>query len=257
MILKYKKTNIFYKKKGVGNVLVLLHGFLHSSNMWVDFAEKWSKSLCVISIDLPGHGKSGVVKSISISEMAEIVNAVLEKENISKTSIIGHSMGGYTGLAFVNLFPNKISKLILLHSSAYEDSLEVKKKRDLWLKIIDRHPSMFVRSVIEHLYAKEHLESLRPIIEKDIEDAKQVGFEGYIEATKAMRDRPSNIHVLKTDIPIFIVAGKLDKVIEEPVSIEQIDMLKKGNGIILEKSSHMGFIEEKENCFEALDSFLR
>ena len=58
----------------------------------------------VISIDLPGHGKSDVIAEKHTMElMAEVVYSALEKEMIGKAIIIGHSMGGYVSL------PRKVS----------------------------------------------------------------------------------------------------------------------------------------------------
>lgn len=256
MKISYKNTEIYYTKEGKGETLVLLHGFLHSSNMWNDFAAIWKKSYQVICIDLPGHGKSGIVKDISISEMAQIVKLICKTVKIEKPTIIGHSMGGYTGLAFVEQFPKSIKKLILLHSSANADSEEVVKKRNVWLKIIDKHPAMFVKSVTEFLYSKENLIKLRSIVDADIEEAKAVGYEGYIEAIKAMRDRPDKIEVLKSDVEISLVAGRFDSVIDESISQEQMNLLKLGRGIFLEKASHMGFVEDKGKCFEVLNELI-
>tara|TARA_B110000908_G_C10178054_1_gene414243 strand:+ start:287 stop:1057 length:771 start_codon:yes stop_codon:yes gene_type:complete len=256
MKISYKNTEIYYTVEGEGKELVLLHGFLHSSKMWNDYVSIWKKSFQVIRIDLPGHGESGIVENISIAEMAQIVKLICDQEKIIKPTIIGHSMGGYTGLAFVEQFPESINKLILLNSSANADSIEVVKKRNIWLKIIDRHPSMFVRSVTEFLYSKENLIKLKDIVEENIQDSKSIGYDGYIEAIKAMRDRPSRIEVLKSNHDISLVAGVFDKVIEKEVSQEQMNMLAIGKGVFLEKAAHMGFLEDKEKCFEVLNGLI-
>ena len=252
---QFKDIDISYSIKGNGETLVLLHGFLHSSKMWEEYEKEWIKNYQVITIDLPGHGKSGVVNNISIVEMAGILNSILEEENINKVTIIGHSLGGYVGLAFTELFPYKLDKLILLHSSAYADTDLVKKKRNLWLKIIDKHPSMFVKNVIEYLYTKESLVKHKVIIDKDIEDAKKIGYLGYIEAIKAMRDRPDRIRMLKEN-KVYIIAGLHDKVIEKETSKKQFALLINGEGSFLKNSAHMGFIEEKENCLFQINQYL-
>lgn len=257
MKLKYKGINIFFETKGKGKSLILLHGFLHSSTMWKNYSEEWQREFQVVSIDLPGHGKSGVVKDISIEEMAEIVDLILEKLKIQTCTIIGHSMGGYTALAFAELFPDKLKKIILLHSSAYADTAEVKKKRNLWLKIIDKHPAMFVRNVTEFLYSKDNLLKFKNIVEKDIEEAKEVGYAGYAEAIKAMRDRPDRTKVFQSGIPTYIIAGKYDKVIEKDVSEKQMNLIKNGKGDFLENVAHMGFVEDTENCFNLLNEFIK
>jgi len=256
MILDYKGIDIHYSKIGKGEALVLLHGFLHSSTMWNEYTKLWINKYCVISIDLPGHGKSDIVKDVTINEMAKIVHKILQKEKIDIANFIGHSMGGYVGLAYFELFPKKINKLILLHSSAYEDTDLVKEKRDLSLKILDKHPAMFVRKTIEYLYSKENLIKYKAEIETSIEQAKNIGYEGYKEATIAMRDKKDRIHLLNVENSIFIIAGEYDKVIEKEVSISQIKLLKKGSGVILKNVAHMGFIEDDSKCLRTLNLFL-
>lgn len=258
MNIVFRNTNIYYEKEGIGPVLVSLHGFLHSSSMWSDYKNRWLKdNFTVLTIDLPGHGKSGFFADLTIVNMAEIVNAIFEKENILKATIIGHSLGGYIGLSFAENFPNKLEKLILFHSSAYADTEEVKKKRDTWLKIIVRHPSMFVKNVIEFLYEKNNITKFNERISKDIESAKAVGYEGYVEVIKAMRDRLDTRKVLESDTKVYFLAGKLDKVIPEEISQEQIGMIRNGSGVILENASHMSFVEDAENAFKQLNRFLK
>ena len=60
MIINFRGSQIHYKVEGKGDALVLLHGFLESSTMWNSLMPVLSKRFKVISVDLPGHGKSGV-----------------------------------------------------------------------------------------------------------------------------------------------------------------------------------------------------
>lgn len=257
MNIVFETATIHYEKQGNGPVLVLLHGFLHQSSMWFEYKNRWKENFTVFTIDLPGHGKSGFFEDVSIVKMAEIVNAVLENENIEKATIIGHSLGGYVGLSFAEHFSDKLEKLILFHSSAYADTEEVKEKRNLWLRIIDRHPAMFVKSVIEFLYQKDNLVKHQARIAADIEGAKAIGFAGYVEVIKAMRDRLDTSAVFNSDTKVYFLAGKFDKVIPEEISEAQIKSIKNGRGVILENASHMAFVEDAENAFEQLDIFVK
>jgi len=96
----FKQGKIRYTDSGKGRVVVFLHGFLESLEMW-RFYQNLPNYIRKICIDLPGHGKSdnfGYVHSMEL--MAEGVRAVLKNEGIRKVVVVGHSMGGYVGLAF-------------------------------------------------------------------------------------------------------------------------------------------------------------
>ena len=108
----FKNTGIRYKAEGSGTTIVLLHGYLESSDIWDKFSGELKHEFRVISIDLPGHGKSGIVADIHTMEiMAETVNAVLDELDIDKCILIGHSMGGYVTMAFADLYLKNLSSV--------------------------------------------------------------------------------------------------------------------------------------------------
>ena len=58
MYFPFNGGKICYTDYGKGTPVVLLHGYLESSEVWHGFAQKLSEQFRVISIDLPGHGLS-------------------------------------------------------------------------------------------------------------------------------------------------------------------------------------------------------
>ena len=62
--------------------------------------------------------------------MAAAVRDVLQKEGVSRCSLVGHSMGGYVALAFAELYPEMVEGLALMNSTTLPDSEEKKKNRD-------------------------------------------------------------------------------------------------------------------------------
>ena len=105
--------NIFVGDTGKGFPLVLVHGFLGSSEMWEPQIEFFKKNYRVITPSLPGFGKSNKAKSYnSINEMAKMVLTCLKKKKINKFYLLGHSMGGMIVQEMTKLAGEKIIKLI-------------------------------------------------------------------------------------------------------------------------------------------------
>ena len=66
---------------GNGTPLVLVHGFLGSSEMWTLQTDFFKKNFRVLAPALPGFGKSNKVKSCnSIEGMAKSILTSLEKK---------------------------------------------------------------------------------------------------------------------------------------------------------------------------------
>ena len=105
--------DIYVGDIGKGFPLVLVHGFLGSSQMWEPQIEHFKKNYRVLTPDLPGFGKSNKFKSCdNISSMAQIIIECLQKKRIEKFYLLGHSMGGMVVQEIVNIIGNQVTKLI-------------------------------------------------------------------------------------------------------------------------------------------------
>ena len=105
--------DIFTEDVGSGIPLVLVHGFLGSSEMWKLQIDFFKENYRVIVPALPGFGKSNKVNSCnSIECMAKSILITLEKKKIEHFYLLGHSMGGMIVQEMVKLAGKKILKLI-------------------------------------------------------------------------------------------------------------------------------------------------
>src|SRR5690606_16027744 len=119
-----------YEVIGDGKPVVLLHGYLENMKMWKGLTESLSRSRKLVLLDLPGHGESGNFDEIHTMElMADKVRETLAFLKISNADFIGHSMGGYVTLAYVEKFPVDVNSFVLMNSFSLPDSEEKKEQR--------------------------------------------------------------------------------------------------------------------------------
>ena len=105
--------DIFTEDAGSGTPLVLVHGFLGSSDMWGPQIEFFKDDFRVIAPALPGFGKSSAINSCdSIECMAKAILNLLEKKEIKNFNLLGHSMGGMIVQEIAKIAGEKILKLI-------------------------------------------------------------------------------------------------------------------------------------------------
>ena len=111
--------DIFSEDVGNGTPLVLVHGFLGSSEMWSPQIKFFKDSFRVIAPALPGFGKSNSIASCnSIECMAKAILSLLEKKEIKNFNLLGHSMGGMIVQEMTKLAGEKILKLICYGASS-------------------------------------------------------------------------------------------------------------------------------------------
>jgi len=255
--LKVKNHTVNYSVLGSGPALVLLHGFLESMAIWDDFANALSKTNKVITIDLPGFGKTDIFsENHSMELMADTVEAVLENENIKYCLLAGHSMGGYVSLAFANKYAHRLKGLVLFHSHAAADDEQVRINRDRTIEIVKKNHKDFIAGFIPLLFAEQNIEKFAGKIEELKSISLKTSAEGVTAALAGMRDREDHTALLKQlDIPVLFIVGKQDSRIPIEKILPQIALPKHAEALILDEVGHMGFVEARKQTLRTLAHF--
>jgi pimeloyl-ACP methyl ester carboxylesterase len=253
----FKNTAISFSDIGKGTAVVLLHGFLENKTMWKDLVPSLAEKNRVISIDLLGHGETDCLGYIhSMEENAEIVNAILSHLRIRKAVFIGHSMGGYVALAFAELYLNRVKGLILLNSTALEDSVERKINRDRAIKAVKQNYINFIRMSIANLFSENNRDRLENEIENVKLEALKTPLQGIVASLEGMKIRKDRQFILKeTDFPKLLILGEKDGVLLYKDNASQIEATN--TELISFPDGHMSHIENKVELEKVIASFLR
>ncbi len=246
MILEHKGIQVFYTDQGYGKPIVLLHGFLESSNMWTPLIPDLLKTHRVITIDLLGHGLTGCLGYVhSMELMAETVNAVLNHLNIEKKTIIGHSMGGYVALAMAEKNPNSMQGLCLMNSTFLPDSEERKMLRTRANLMAQTNFDNLVRMSFTNLFSLKSKETHKQELEIALTEALKTSVQGYMAANEGMKLRTDKTQLFRT-LPTkkLLIIGKKDPILDADSVKKQL----KGTDVdIVELTEgHMSHIENKE-----------
>jgi pimeloyl-ACP methyl ester carboxylesterase len=253
----YKNTNISYTDSGKGTAVVLLHGFLENQSMWNAFVPQLSQKNRVITIDLLGHGASDSLGYVhTMEENADMVQEVLSHLRILKAVFVGHSMGGYVALAFAERHPTKMKGLVLLNSTAKEDSPERKQNRDRAIKAVKKDYETFVRLSIANLFNPDNRERLQNEIESVKLEALKTPLQGIVASLEGMKTRKDRVFLLQSDAyPKLLILGKKDPVLIYDETILQIE--NTDTQLVTFPDGHMSAIENCEELLGVLVAFLR
>lgn len=257
MTVNYQNIPIHFEVYGKGKPVVLLHGFLENSRIWNDFIPLFNDKLQVITIDLFGHGQTPIFSEIHHMEtMAEAVSRVLDHLKIDSTMLIGHSMGGYVSMAFLEKFAGKVDRILLLNSTTLPDSENRKNERNQAIKIIDKQKEVFIKEEITRLFAKENQEVFKKEITNSIQEAMKMSNKSIKAALEGMKIRKDRTEILKDFTgEKWIITGKLDPLIS-PKSIQKIAEHAQAKLISLD-CGHMSYIEQKKEVEQHLKNFLK
>ena len=109
-------VSIAYETFGKGSTaLVFVHGWSCDKSYWKAQIAHFSKSYQVVTVDLGGHGGSGLGrKDWTVYSFGTDVAAVMKQLNLERIVLVGHSMGGDVIADAALLLPGRVAGLIMV-----------------------------------------------------------------------------------------------------------------------------------------------
>jgi len=94
--------------------VILVHGWTCDESSWDAQVPVLSRTYRVITLDLPGHGKSDPPKDgkFSMAVFAQAVEAVRAEAKIDKVVLVGHSMGTPVIRQYARMYPQHVAGLV-------------------------------------------------------------------------------------------------------------------------------------------------
>lgn len=248
-----------YDDEGSGPAIVLVHGYPFNRTMWDEQAAALRNNNRVIRPDLRGHGESASSEgSATMNLMAHDIASLLDHLGVSRAVIGGLSMGGYVTLAFYQLFPSRVEKLLLADTRAQADTEENKKVREEQAqKVLTEGMAGIVDTMLPKLLAPETV-SKRPEVVKRVRDMMlQTKPEGAAAALRGMAQREDQTERLaQIDVATLILAGREDAIIPVADSEKMHQAIANSKLIVIENAGHVSNIEQPEQFNRAMIEFL-
>ena len=204
---------VFNLQEGDQTPLVLIHGFAGDSSVWKPLAPVF-KNRRVIAIDLPGHGESPKLKINSFQDLARGVTDQLNRLELDRFHLVGHSLGGAIALSYADTGPGTLESLTLLapaglgpevNAPVLEGICRATRKESLmpWLKPLVADEALITDQFAELSMAKRLDPDLRAVQSAMADQLFPDGVQAF-DLRAALQ---------RLDLPARIIWGKQDAII--------------------------------------------
>ena len=106
---------LFYRKYGEAKPpLIIVHGLYGASDNWVTIAKSLSEHFEVFLLDQRNHGRSPHSPDHNYDSMKDDLLEFMDRMEIEKAVLVGHSMGGKTVMFFARDYPERITSLVVV-----------------------------------------------------------------------------------------------------------------------------------------------
>ena len=246
-------TPISYESFGSGGdpALVFVHGWCCDARYWRAQVPFFSKKYRVVTLDLAGHGHSGMKRTTyTMDAFGEDVRAVTEATGADRVILIGHSMGGSVIAEAARLMPGRIIGLIgvdTLENVEYPLTSEEVKKMVTPLENDFRTGS---RKFVEEMFYPQTDPRLREWILSDVSAAPPAV---ALSAMRGMMTRYITGEAAKIfegiPIPVIAVNGDLWPIDYEANRRHMLSF----DAVVLKKADHFLMMDRPEEFNRALE----
>ncbi len=235
-------------------VIVLLHGYLESIEVWEDFTALLKPHLRVVAMDLPGHGISETKGEVHTMEfLADTVHAALVELGVEKCVVCGHSMGGYAALEVLRKYPEMVSGIILFHSVAFPDNEEKRESRRREIAVVEAGKKDLLAQTVAKSFAAANRVRFADRIEELSDQVFLTEDAGVLALLRGMGERRDNNDTLtQSTVPQMFIFGCGDEYITRESADEMVQLHPSATVLWLENSGHIGFVEESQKAAGAI-----
>jgi pimeloyl-ACP methyl ester carboxylesterase len=177
---------IAYEVHGEGTVaIVFVHGWSCDRSYWKEQLQDFSQHYKVVTIDLAGHGASGLGrKNYTIESFGGDVAAVVNKLGLQRVVLVGHSMGGDVIAATARLLPKAhIAGLVMVDTYKKLGPGRTPEQVRAFVETLRPHFVDSVRSLVRSLFVSSSDSSLVNWVATDMSSAPPVVALSAIESS--------------------------------------------------------------------------
>src|ERR1044071_4662933 len=108
--------------RGVGEPVVLLHGFPTSGHLWGEVVPLLPAGHRIVVVDLLGYGRSDPPegRDISLRAHADRIIELFDMLGINRACVVGHDLGGGVAQSMAIRHPHRVSHLCLVDSVGFD-----------------------------------------------------------------------------------------------------------------------------------------
>ena len=258
----YTDEGIHYSDLGDPQKLpiILIHGMTFYQTMWNPQIHILKGKCRVIAYDIRGHGLSDVGDGQFTYKMfVEDLIDLMDHLGIEKAVLCGLSMGGAIAIRTYEMYPDRITALVLSDTRSEADSNDTKEWREDSIELIKNNglktfTDDFLASIFARDSFKSHPEAVE-LIRNIVLSSSPLTICGVLLAQAARTDMT---HVLpKIKVPTLIMIGENDNF--SPLSSSKMmnEKIVDSELKIISKAGHISNLENPIEFNRNLTEFLK
>jgi len=248
-----------YLDGGSGEAVVMLHGFGGDKDNFVPFAGAMKRNHRIVIPDLFAFGESSLPLRAerNLSYESQRLAALLDALRIEKAHLVGCSMGGQLALYFAAHFSERTRSLGLISPSglweAPQTELMEQIRRTGENPLVVRSVGDLKRSIAVGMM---HPPKLPHSFLKEIAKPRIANADTEDRLFQMLLDNPVDTLLEQIDVPVLIVFGEHDRVIDPATAEYMQKRLGDSEAAVIPDAAHVAMYERPRETARRYEAFL-
>jgi len=234
-LVKVGPLTVHYEVAGEGPAVVLIHGLSGSGRWWAYNVPALAQRYQVYNVDVVGFGRSRG-QHLVLQEAAGWLKEWLQVTGITRTHLVGHSMGGYIATEVAAMMPEAVQRLVLV------DAL-----------VLPMGPGL-VRHALDLARGARYMRlNFLPVL---VGDVLRAGFSTMWRATREVLSADLSSRLGAVQAETMVIWGEKDTLLHPELGRELTKRLARARFVCVEGAGHNPMWDRPQRFNELLLDFL-
>ena len=249
---------LYVDRAGRGRHLLLLHGALGTHHQFAEMRKQLADDFDLLMPDQRGVGASTRGSRVaSMSVLAEDMMELLKCLGVTRTHVLGYSMGAAIALELAVKFPQQVDRLVLVSGSAGGASERVTVARRALDRADDVLSGRWLEERCRMTYSRRFLD-LHPSVLSEAA-RKRIGGrskEVVLNRLEARRQHDTTGRLDLIGAPTLVIAGGGDQLVDPKNSVVLADGIRDARLLVYEDCGHAVLAERADEVVSDVRAFL-
>lgn len=262
--MRINGTLYHYRDIGEGPTLLFAHGLFANNEIFAAQFRVLSQSYRCIVLDMPGHGHSGYNPAgWKLDDLSNDLALMVEELSLGKITFVGQSQGGMVGIRLAARYPQLVSGLVLIGTTARRENPERledwQRQREILLNGAERLRENLFKQLQIRLNSREWLQNNPTEAARERALMLSHSRSGLVLALDAAVFERGDVTELLAEIaaPALVICGEQDSATPPELSEELASLIPDARLQVLAGTGHHPPTEAGQAVTAAITDFLR
>lgn len=260
MVRARTANSLYAESHGSGPDVLLIHGWGMHSGVWRPFAlDLASRGYRVTLVDLPGHGRSGMLDDYSLGGLSDAVSAVAP----ARCHLIGWSLGGSIACLMASKSPTRFMTLTMVASNVRFcgdrdwPGMDLQVMESFAQEVLTDHQRALMRFFGLQTWGMEDAKIIIQLLKERVEECEAPEAAALFAGLEILRLGDLRRELQSLQVPPLALLGAKDRLVPVAVGRAMQQLQDQCCVHVLLKSAHIPFVTEGQECLDTIERFWR